>query len=129
MPFSNKISILVTYITLLFQLSSANVEKVIFLAPHLTPIPSENLAFDDLGLHRLSPSTPILRTYVNASFPTEDEQLGKESWFYLEDLAPGTRYEVRICWLATVRSLHWRLQIMRVENGIRGLNIIRIAST
>lgn len=106
MSFSINISILVACITVLFQLAVANVEKVIFVAPHPQPVPPENLAFDDLGLHRLSPSTPIVRTYLNASFPTEDQQLGTESWFYLEDLAPGTRYEARICWLATVRLLY-----------------------
>ena len=97
MTFSMKLSVLVVYIFFLFQLATANVEKVIFIAPHPQPIPPENLAFDDLGLHRLSPSTPIVRTYLNASFPTEDKQLGTESWFYFEDLAPGTRYEARIC--------------------------------
>ncbi|KAL1968732.1 hypothetical protein VTN77DRAFT_1558 [Rasamsonia byssochlamydoides] len=89
-------------LTLLFaHLTTANVEKTIFIAPHPSPIPAENPGLDDLGLERLSPSGFVVRTYLNASFPTEDAPRGSESWFYLEDLNPGQRYEVRICWLAT----------------------------
>lgn len=29
---------------------------------------------------------------------------GTESWFLLEGLVPGQRYEVRVCWVATVCS-------------------------
>lgn len=82
--------------------TTANTEKTIFIAPQIVPIPSQQAAADDLGLERLSPETPVLRTYLNVSFPTEQLPLGSESWFFLEDLNPGQRYEVRVCWLATV---------------------------
>jgi hypothetical protein len=82
--------------------TTANVEKTIFVAPHPSPVPAENPGLDDLGLERLSPSDSVVRTYLNASFPTQETPQGSESWFYLEDLNPGQRYEVRICWLATV---------------------------
>lgn len=82
-------------------LADANVEKTIFLAPSSIPIPSET-GIDDLGLDRLSPLSPILRTQLNASFPTSKNPLGTESWYFLENLTPGQRYEVRICYLATV---------------------------
>lgn len=94
----------------------ANVEKTIFVAP---PPPAHPPALDDLGLDTLGPENPLLRTGLNASFPVqftvhgagagagagagEDEKSsGEESWFLLEDLSPGVRYEVRVCWLATV---------------------------
>lgn len=89
-------------LTLFPCFTTANVEKTIFVAPPPSPIPAENPGLDDLGLDRLSPSDFVVRTYLNASFPTEDAPQGSESWFYLEDLNPGQRYEVRICWLATV---------------------------
>ncbi|OQD83689.1 hypothetical protein PENANT_c015G05231 [Penicillium antarcticum] len=73
----------------------ANVEKNIFLAPPETTIPSEQPDLDDLGLERLSPQNPIVRTRLNASFPTTDAPNGVESWFFLENLNPGQRYEVR----------------------------------
>lgn len=95
---------IVTYVLLLVQLTVANVEKVIFVHPHHQPNLPDDLVFDDLGIHHLSPSIPITRTYLNASFPTKDKQLGTDSWFYLDNLVPGTRYEVRVCWLATVCS-------------------------
>lgn len=90
------------YILIFISLTSANVEKTIFIAPVPSTVPAENSAIDDLGLDRLSPTDYMLRTSLNASFPTADETLGSESWLYLEDLDPGQRYEVRICWLATV---------------------------
>ena len=83
----------------------ANVEKTIFIAPPETTIPSEQPDLDDLGLERLSPQNPIVRTQLNASFPTTDAPDGVESWFFLENLKPGQRYEVRVCWLATVRTI------------------------
>jgi hypothetical protein len=74
------------------------------MAPPPNIIPAENPAIDESGLERLSPADYIVRTTLNASFPTEDAPEGTESWFYLEDLRPGQRYEVRICWLATVNK-------------------------
>lgn len=90
------------YVLSFIQPAAGNVEKTIFVAPPPSTVPAENIAIDDLGLDRLSPTEYTLRTHLNASFPTTDEPHGSESWFYLEDLNPGQRYEVRICWLATV---------------------------
>ncbi|KAF7167963.1 hypothetical protein CNMCM5623_001157 [Aspergillus felis] len=84
----------------LLPLVVANVEKTIFVAPQPSPIPSTDSTLDDLGLERLSPSYPTLRTFLNASFPTPDSP-GTDSWYFLENLTPGQRYEVRICYLAT----------------------------
>jgi hypothetical protein len=95
-------------LTLLLQTAHANVEKTIFLAPTPSPLSSSNITPDlsDLGLDLLSPENNILRTNLNASFPSTAKPDGAESWFLLEGLNPGQRYEVRVCWLATV-SLPW----------------------
>ncbi|KAL3454713.1 hypothetical protein BJX65DRAFT_6553 [Aspergillus insuetus] len=85
---------------ILTLLAAANVEKTIFLGPTPLAIPALHPALDDLDLDRLSPENGILRTNLNASFPTTDKT-GTESWYFLENLNPGQRYEVRICWLAT----------------------------
>jgi len=82
-------------------IAQANVEKTIFLAGTAT-VPSVEPGLDDLGLERLSPDRPALRTRLNASFPSNDVPEGSDSWFFLENLIPGQRYEVRVCWLATV---------------------------
>ncbi|ODM15281.1 hypothetical protein SI65_09222 [Aspergillus cristatus] len=82
----------------------ANVEKTIFLAPTPSPFSSSsNITPDlsDLGLDLLSPENTIFRTKLNASFPSPANPEGTESWFLLEGLNPGQRYEVRVCWLAT----------------------------
>lgn len=108
-PIQNSIFYLRLISILLFiQHTTANVEKTIFVAPLPWTVPAENTAIDDLGLDRLSPADYMLRTNLNASFPTDEKPYGTESWFYLEDLTPGQRYEVRICWMATVilPSLH-----------------------
>ncbi|KAJ6011494.1 hypothetical protein N7451_002906 [Penicillium sp. IBT 35674x] len=79
----------------------ANVEKTIFLAPPAATLPSEEPGLDDLGLERLSPENHVVRTRLNASFPSTETPEGVDSWFFLENLKPGQRYEVRVCWLAT----------------------------
>lgn len=79
----------------------ANVEKDIFIAPQPGSIPSE---LAQLELATLTPSKPCIRLRLDAMFPTDTEPLGEASWFLLEDLNPGQRYEVRACWLATVRN-------------------------
>lgn len=95
--------LLFIYIVSLLSVASANVEKTIFIAPSAVTLPAKDSTFDDLGLERLSPSNGMLRTQLNASFPIDSKSQGTDSWYFLENLNPGQRYEVRICWLATVR--------------------------
>ena len=100
--------LLTTLILILFiiiNFAHANVEKTIFIAPPREKVPTtEQSGLDDLGLPRLTPEPvdAVIRARLNASFPTRDAPRGAESWFFLEHLVPGVRYEVRICWLATV---------------------------
>jgi hypothetical protein len=73
-----------------------------FLAPDAVNVPSTHPA--DLRLDALTPVDWALRTYVEAQFPDPAKAIaGKVSWFVLDDLHPGQRYELRICWAATVR--------------------------
>ncbi|KAI9872068.1 MAG: hypothetical protein M1830_002101 [Pleopsidium flavum] len=81
--------------------SFANVEKVIFLGPESISIPTQHPNLDDLGLDRISPVHWSLRTQMNAEFPDDKNTKGKASWFLLEGLETGHRYEIRICWAAT----------------------------
>jgi hypothetical protein len=83
------------------SLSLSNIEKDIFLAPEALRIPNDS-SIDNLYLISLSPKYATARTHVNATFPTDILPRGSETWMLLEGLKPGTRYEVRICWLATV---------------------------
>ena len=80
----------------------ANVEKTIFVAPPAISIPTAHPNLDDLSLIPLSPLHLSVRTQLNASFPTDNAANGSEHWLLLDGLSPGARYEVRICWLATV---------------------------
>lgn len=82
--------------------TSANVEKVIFLAPEAITIPNHQLNLDQLHLDTLTPATPSIRRHLNAAFPTESQPQGLTSWFFLDSLNPHQRHEIRVCWLATV---------------------------
>jgi len=75
---------------------SANTEKVIFIAP---PAPLEPLE-SHIALETLSPTRPAVRRIeVQLSFdrPTE-------TFFALESLDIGRKYEVRVCWPASVTN-------------------------
>ncbi len=80
----------------------ANVEKVIVLGPPALTLPPERPNFDDLRLHSLSPTSSAIRTHLPASFPSDELLHGLESWYLLRNLTEGQRYEVRVCWAATV---------------------------
>lgn len=83
-------------------LSSANVEKTIFLGPQTIRVPAQHPTVSDLRLEVLTPLNSSLRTQIKATFPSEENKDGYSSWYLLNDLTPGQRYEVRICWPATV---------------------------
>jgi hypothetical protein len=95
------------FLTSLFIiLAAANVEKIIFVAPEAESFPSD-ASLDNLLLERVTLAKPSLRTHINASFPTQDQPKGTQTWMMLEDLTPSQRYEVRICWLATQPTSFW----------------------
>ncbi|KAL3481128.1 hypothetical protein BJX99DRAFT_219105 [Aspergillus californicus] len=98
--------LLYIYISIIsLTLARANVEKTVFVAPSALTVSDIDPTLDDLGLDRLTPSYGMLRTRLNASFPITDSEdgtgTGTQSWYFLENLTPGQRYEVRICWLAS----------------------------
>ena len=81
----------------------ANVEKVIFLGPR-QPVTRHNLLdIHNSGHPVLNHSRSSIRKHLIASFPSETNSWrGSESWVILDALEEGKRYEVRICWSATV---------------------------
>lgn len=106
-------------ISLFSSIVLANVEKTIFLGPSSTPS-EENLIIKDASnqqaqrwldtkLHQIHTLTPdptddrsSLRTKINRVFPSAEYPRGQDAWFLLEGLTEGQRYEVRVCWAATV---------------------------
>lgn len=96
------VSIFETYlvfVALLSCLVSANVEKTIFIAPLRQPVPDASI--DNLLLVSLNPQHTTARTWLSATFPTNETPKGTDTWMLLDGLSPGTRYELRVCWLAT----------------------------
>ena len=104
---------------LLFSLLStavyANTEKAIFLGPRAVDVSSAvavaaaaaasepaALEGDLRRIHVLTPEDPQVRTHLGAQFPSTSYPKGKPTWLALAGLAEGRRYEVRICWPATV---------------------------
>lgn len=90
---------------LLATLVAANTEKAIILAPNNINIPSTHPNLDDLQVDTLTPDKWAIRTYLQAQFPTDSAKYGKPTWLVLDQLTEGQRYEVRVCWAATVSSL------------------------
>lgn len=86
------------------SLVSANVEKAIFLGPEPVNIPQQSPSLADLNIDVLTPANWSIRTHVEAIFPTAASPRGIETWLILDNLTDSQRYEVRICWLATVCS-------------------------
>jgi len=83
-----------------------NVEKTMFVAPQAIQIFDQYPNLDTLRLEVLSHQNMSLRRQIPAAFPTSDSKRGIESWFLLDKLNQHQRYEVRICWVATVRN-YW----------------------
>lgn len=82
----------------------ANTEKTIFLAPNSVEIPKLHPNLDSLQLSTITSSNRELRTRIRRKFATSTAQKGLESWYILDYLTPGQRYELRVCWVATVRA-------------------------
>ncbi len=83
----------------------ANTEKAIFLGPEpvdVNNIPIAHSALSDLHLHTLTPINGTIRTGLTAQFPSPDHPHGIATWLLLDHLTPNQRYEVRVCWAATV---------------------------
>lgn len=79
----------------------ANVEKIIFLAPSVVSTKAYvNLTTLDLDV--LSPSKKVIRRRLPASFANSTNPQGTTTWLLLEDLVGKQRYELRLCWAATV---------------------------
>jgi hypothetical protein len=89
-------------LALAFSPAHANTEKVIFMGPSTRPVPVDSPTLEDLRLPELSPHHWALRTHLAAAFPTDTARYGQASWVLLHRLQEGQRYEVRICWAATV---------------------------
>jgi hypothetical protein len=90
---------------------NANVEKTIFLGPSPLVFSHVRPSLDDLRLDILTPSHTILPTRLPVQFPSKSAPRGLESWYLLQHLDPGRRYEVRVCWPATV-SRAFLLQLL-----------------
>ncbi|RBR08136.1 uncharacterized protein FIESC28_10328 [Fusarium coffeatum] len=80
----------------------ANVEKTIFTAPALLPIPQQKPSLADLRLPVLTPDASEIRTNLSRVFPakTKDYASGAATWVLLDNLNPDQRYEFRVCWAA-----------------------------
>lgn len=87
---------------------NSNVEKTIFLGPPATAFSNVHPSLDTFAPHILSPANSILSTRVSVEFPTNSVPRGLESWYLLRGLDHGRRYEVRVCWPATVSRLLFR---------------------
>ncbi|KAL6690440.1 hypothetical protein J3F84DRAFT_389347 [Trichoderma pleuroticola] len=102
-PISLTTSFLLLPFLSLISPSHANTEKTIFTAP-----PPASLSGLDAAIRKdlpvLGPSTSwSIRTNLSRVFPQDEQQQqqqGYPSWLLLDNLTPGQRYELRVCWSA-----------------------------
>ncbi|KAI9716920.1 MAG: hypothetical protein M1812_005069 [Candelaria pacifica] len=120
--------ILFTLLILIIAFANANVEKIIFKGPESILIPLEHPNLDDLRIDRISPLHWSLRTQLSAEFPNDEAKKGKESWFLLDKLKHGQRYEVRVCWLAT-QPTSFRLYTHTLPTVFQTPNLITSLAT
>ena len=81
----------------------ANVEKTIFLGPPTVNVPLQHPTLEALHIDVLTPSNPSIRTHVQAAREIDSPYA---TWLLLDELREGQRYEVRICWSASVSLRH-----------------------
>ncbi|SMR62757.1 unnamed protein product [Zymoseptoria tritici ST99CH_3D1] len=94
-------------LALLLTGALGNTEKTIFVAPAAITLPDAGPRLADLKLDTLSFSSSSLQRPLSVAFPTEDAPQGRESWYLLQDLNEGQRYEVRVCWAAVQPTEFW----------------------
>lgn len=85
----------------------ANTEKTIFLGPANINFPNVSPSLSELELYYLTPNHSSLRLELPRSFPNSTHPRGLQSWYILDNLLAGQRYEVRVCWLATEPTEFW----------------------
>ncbi|PQK16448.1 hypothetical protein BB8028_0006g07680 [Beauveria bassiana] len=85
---------------------TANADKIIFTGPEPITYPLASPSLADLNLDVIGPASLSIRTSLSRIFHNDsDPELrgkphGRASWFILDDLTPGQRYELRVCWAA-----------------------------
>ena len=89
-------------VSLCFHFASANVEKIIFKGPAPLSIHSEGPSLENLQLLTINPTNATLRTPIQPMWASEESPAGTTSWFIMHNLTEGQRYELRLCWAATV---------------------------
>jgi hypothetical protein len=103
---------------------AANADKIIFTGPAPDTIPLAKPSLSDLNLDVLGRGSAWnIRTNLTRTFPaysefeseeegeTEFGKVGRDghsSWFLLDNLVQGRRYELRVCWAAIVSLLSHR---------------------
>src|SRR5262249_3798663 len=102
----------------------SNTEKAIFRAPALHQ-PSTLQTFRIAG--SLSPTSSHLHTQLAVAFPHKEHPRGTDSWYFLRDLVPGKRYELRVCWLATVCVVH-SLRLRLVHRSLAFIVTVELVS-
>ncbi|KAM3498183.1 hypothetical protein MY10362_008488 [Beauveria mimosiformis] len=106
MFFSDARACVLILLALLTRDVTANADKIIFTGPEPVTYPLASPSLADLNLDVIGPASLSIRTSLSRIFHNDsDPELrgkprGRASWFILDDLTPGQRYELRVCWAA-----------------------------
>lgn len=115
-------NIAIVLILSFFSLVNANVEKLIFLGPPPLQTPSDFPLLADISyLERLSPAASDVRRKLHSTFPHSPPLTEpSEAFILLADLKEGQRYEVRICWPATVNLRSFHFSFLKNDERLQG---------
>ncbi|KAF2156097.1 hypothetical protein K461DRAFT_291050 [Myriangium duriaei CBS 260.36] len=94
----------------------ANTEKIIFSAPDAIELPQYGPSLAQLRIDTLSPASPQLRLFSPVIFANTSHPKGLSSWYILQNLNAGGRYEVRVCWPAT-QPTTWDLEVYTLSEA------------
>ncbi|OAA54887.1 hypothetical protein ISF_08158 [Cordyceps fumosorosea ARSEF 2679] len=85
---------------------AANADKIIFTGPEPVTYPLASPSLADLNLDVLGPENLSIRRNLTRIFHDDSDlelkgkPRGHASWYLIDNLTPGQRYELRVCWAA-----------------------------
>ena len=87
----------------------ANTEKIIFITPEIVTNSKLNQLTERIDIPAIYPESGRTHIKLPVDFGTSENPNGCQSWYLLRALEKGRRYEIKLCWAATVSIIAFTL--------------------